>query len=48
MARAFFQSGDLVRAEDFARSAVSLAPEEVLPQIEAFLLQITGDSGGEN
>jgi len=48
MARAFFQNGDLVRAEDFARSALAVAPEEVAPQIETFLTQITGDAGGDN
>jgi tetratricopeptide (TPR) repeat protein len=45
MARGFFQNGDLVRAEEFARSAVEQAPEEVIPQIETFILQITGESG---
>lgn len=46
MARGFFTSGDMVRAEEFARNAAALAPEEVIPQIETFLLQITGETGG--
>jgi tetratricopeptide (TPR) repeat protein len=44
LARGFFQGGDLVRAEEFTRSALAQAPEEVAPQIEAFLLQITGEN----
>jgi tetratricopeptide (TPR) repeat protein len=47
MARGFFENGDLIRAEEFARSAAALAPEEVVPQIETFLLQITGETGGD-
>jgi tetratricopeptide (TPR) repeat protein len=47
LARGFFEGGDLIRAEEFARSAIALAPEEVVPQIETFLLQITGETGGD-
>ncbi|MFZ0549086.1 MAG: hypothetical protein WAM60_26805, partial [Candidatus Promineifilaceae bacterium] len=47
LARGFLQSGDLVRAEEFARSASALAPDEVVPQIESFLTQITGQAGGD-
>jgi tetratricopeptide (TPR) repeat protein len=48
LARGFFRSDDLMRAEEFAQSALAQAPDEVKGQIETFLLQITGEpSEGE-
>jgi tetratricopeptide (TPR) repeat protein len=44
LARGFFEFGDLVRAEEFAQSALAQSPEEVQAQIETFLLQITGET----
>ncbi len=43
LARGFFEFGDMVRAREFAQSALAQSPDEVRAQIETFLLQIDGE-----